>query len=318
MTIARPTATPIGGEHREPVVQDVLPTAGIGGLEPVVNMLLLRPPAHRALIAAAATTVLSVLLAVSVDTYYSSGVARALPLVAVGLLMWSALPAAVPGARPDRRIVVVVIAVACVGLVVVHQTFDQWGIARVLVSAASGFAYGAVASTALLSARHRSPFTVVAIAGGPVVGALGAVALNVVDLTNVGVWRLDLDLILAATFVCALPIAAAVLAWSTPARSASGAAPVVAAQGQEFDALPTGGSNGLAIASLVCGLIGVSIPAIVLGHIALSQIKTSGGRQSGRGMAIAGLVLGYLAVAVVIVIFVLLGVFAASLDPSGY
>jgi hypothetical protein len=56
-------------------------------------------------------------------------------------------------------------------------------------------------------------------------------------------------------------------------------------------------ANGLAIASLVCGIIGgffcvLWIPAIVMGAFALGQIKRSGNRQSGRGMAIAGIITG--------------------------
>jgi hypothetical protein len=59
------------------------------------------------------------------------------------------------------------------------------------------------------------------------------------------------------------------------------------------------GTNGLAVASFVCGLAffcGITAPAaVVLGHVALSQIKRTG--ESGRGLAIAGLVLGYLVIA---------------------
>lgn len=61
-------------------------------------------------------------------------------------------------------------------------------------------------------------------------------------------------------------------------------------------------TSGLAIASLVLGIFlffPLSIPAIVLGHIALSQIKKSAGRIGGRGLAIAGLVLGYLGIALI-------------------
>jgi uncharacterized membrane protein len=62
--------------------------------------------------------------------------------------------------------------------------------------------------------------------------------------------------------------------------------------------------NGLAIASLVLGIVWLywlgSILAVVFGHVALSQIKRSGGEQRGRGMAIAGLVLGYFGVAMLL------------------
>jgi hypothetical protein len=56
--------------------------------------------------------------------------------------------------------------------------------------------------------------------------------------------------------------------------------------------------NGLAVASLVASFFWVlwfgSFLAVVFGHVALSQIKQSGGRQTGYGVAMAGLVLGYL------------------------
>jgi hypothetical protein len=59
-------------------------------------------------------------------------------------------------------------------------------------------------------------------------------------------------------------------------------------------------TNGLAVASLVASFFWVlwfgSFLAIVFGHIALSQIKQSGGRQTGYGVAMAGLVLGYIEV----------------------
>jgi uncharacterized protein YacL len=50
-------------------------------------------------------------------------------------------------------------------------------------------------------------------------------------------------------------------------------------------------TNTLAIISLVLAFF-ISLGAIITGHIALSQIKRTG--ESGRGLAIAGLVLGYI------------------------
>ena len=52
--------------------------------------------------------------------------------------------------------------------------------------------------------------------------------------------------------------------------------------------------SGIAIASLVCGLLLLPIISIVLGHIARSQIKKSKGTVYGKGIALAGLILGYL------------------------
>ncbi|MGA2440373.1 MAG: GYF domain-containing protein [Tepidisphaeraceae bacterium] len=57
---------------------------------------------------------------------------------------------------------------------------------------------------------------------------------------------------------------------------------------------PISGSSGMAIASLVCGLL-ICVPvcsllAIIFGIIGIRQ--TGGGKRGGQGMAIAGLVLG--------------------------
>jgi hypothetical protein len=63
-----------------------------------------------------------------------------------------------------------------------------------------------------------------------------------------------------------------------------------------------------AVASMVCGLIVFffpsSIAAIILGHLALGDIRGSGGRLKGTGMATAGLVLGYLGVVLIPILIV--------------
>jgi len=56
-------------------------------------------------------------------------------------------------------------------------------------------------------------------------------------------------------------------------------------------------NNGLAVASLVCGICGFvylipAILAIVFGFVARSQIKKSGGSQTGSGLALAGIIVG--------------------------
>ncbi|MBZ5694190.1 MAG: DUF4190 domain-containing protein [Acidobacteriia bacterium] len=65
-------------------------------------------------------------------------------------------------------------------------------------------------------------------------------------------------------------------------------------------------TSGKAIGSLICGLLGfipfVSIAAIVLGHLSLSEIRKSAGRLTGQGLAIAGLVLGYLGLFYIVLI----------------
>jgi hypothetical protein len=76
---------------------------------------------------------------------------------------------------------------------------------------------------------------------------------------------------------------------------------------------PIGKTNGFAVASLVLGICWVwwigSVLAVVFGHVALGQIKQSQGRQSGTGLAIAGLVLGYLGIATVLVVLLAAAIF---------
>lgn len=67
-------------------------------------------------------------------------------------------------------------------------------------------------------------------------------------------------------------------------------------------------TSGKAVASLVLGIINVfplCIVAIVLGHISLSEIKKSAGHLKGEGLAIAGLVLGYLGLVVIPLILII-------------
>jgi len=65
--------------------------------------------------------------------------------------------------------------------------------------------------------------------------------------------------------------------------------------------IPPQPTSGLAIGAMICGIAELftlgfaAIPAVILGHLARAQIKRTGER--GDGMAIAGLVLGYLGIA---------------------
>ena len=75
---------------------------------------------------------------------------------------------------------------------------------------------------------------------------------------------------------------------------------------------PTTGTSGMAIASVVCGVLGVAImplaiPAIILGHVASSRIRRAGGKLGGKRLASMGLAAGYAVLA-----FLLgLGIFVA-------
>ena len=69
-----------------------------------------------------------------------------------------------------------------------------------------------------------------------------------------------------------------------------------------------GGTSGLGIASLVVGILWMywigSILAVIFGHVALSQIKKDPS-IGGRGMAVAGVVLGWIGVGVLLLSIVL-------------
>ncbi len=78
--------------------------------------------------------------------------------------------------------------------------------------------------------------------------------------------------------------------------------------------------KGFAIASLIFGIIGgypsasaASIAAIIFGHIALSKLKNNPDIYSGKGLAIAGLILGYLGLVIAITLGVMRGILKAKL-----
>lgn len=73
-------------------------------------------------------------------------------------------------------------------------------------------------------------------------------------------------------------------------------------------------TSGLAIASMVCGILSLffcfcggmllGIPAVICGHMALKQTGSESPgmppRMGGRGMAIAGLIMGYIGILLII------------------
>jgi len=63
-------------------------------------------------------------------------------------------------------------------------------------------------------------------------------------------------------------------------------------------------TNGYAIASLVLGILWLwgigSILALIFGYVGKNQIDESLGRQTGRGMAVAGIVLGWIGVGLLV------------------
>jgi hypothetical protein len=80
--------------------------------------------------------------------------------------------------------------------------------------------------------------------------------------------------------------------------------------------------NGMAIASLICAIGGIfflgipSILGIVFGFVARSQIERSNGGQTGSGLALAGIIVGFCVVALGILIVVLIAVGAHNCNTN--
>jgi len=88
-------------------------------------------------------------------------------------------------------------------------------------------------------------------------------------------------------------------------------APAQAGYGGGYQVAGYAQTNPLAIASLVCGLaqflgfwVVTGIPAIIMGHISRRQIRERG--EQGDGMALAGLILGYIGVVLGIIFAIIL------------
>ena len=72
-------------------------------------------------------------------------------------------------------------------------------------------------------------------------------------------------------------------------------------------------TNGFAIAALVLSLVGCSLLGVIFGGIAISQINK--GQGSGKGLAIAGLVIGIIGLLFTIFLW---GSIMAAIGGSDY
>jgi len=119
------------------------------------------------------------------------------------------------------------------------------------------------------------------------------------------------------------PVPPAPPAYSAPAAPAAPAYGATAydAAAPAYGAPTPAKTNVLAIVSLVASLVGFFtgigfLVGIVCGHISLSQIKKTA--EQGRGMAIAGLVIGYIGIVISIIItIVFIVIFAIAASYSG-
>jgi Domain of unknown function (DUF4190) len=84
---------------------------------------------------------------------------------------------------------------------------------------------------------------------------------------------------------------------------------------------PVQKTNGLAVASLVCSLVWLgglgSILAVVFGFIARSQIRKSDGNVQGNGLAVAGIIIGFVGVAATVFFVILVVALVHHCDQTG-
>ena len=95
-----------------------------------------------------------------------------------------------------------------------------------------------------------------------------------------------------------------------PAGFTSDGRPVIASNVVGYQAYKVE-TNSLAVVALVLGFT-FPVLAIPFGHVARAQIRRTGGR--GDGMALAGLILGYLGLASLVIAVVVLVLLAANIQ----
>lgn len=162
-------------------------------------------------------------------------------------------------------------------------------------------ALGAAALTAgwILLRRLRGPAW--ALVAGSVLGLLGMLAPSALIAT-----------VFAVLFGIVLPVALAVGAEiagrDRPSRASAVTDSPVSPEGVSATVQST---NGLAIASIIVVFFS-NVIGLILGHIALSEIRRTG--QAGHGLALAAVIIGWISVGIGVVIFVavLVAVLAAS------
>ena len=90
---------------------------------------------------------------------------------------------------------------------------------------------------------------------------------------------------------------------------------------------PMGGAqqktSGKAIAALICGILGCCVPylgllvgiaGLILGIMAMKEIKANPAAIKGKGMALTGVILGAIAIIWWIAVFILIGTAISSLQ----
>ncbi|HEX6249548.1 MAG TPA: DUF4190 domain-containing protein [Nocardioidaceae bacterium] len=70
------------------------------------------------------------------------------------------------------------------------------------------------------------------------------------------------------------------------------------------------------VSIVVCGIL-AGIPAIILGGSAKKEIAAAGGAQTGTGMAQAGVILGWISVAITVFVAILIFTGALAFNGTG-
>lgn len=96
---------------------------------------------------------------------------------------------------------------------------------------------------------------------------------------------------------------------ATPAAPAAPASPAAPAPVQQVR------TNTMAIVALIASFF-VALVGVILGHIALSQIKKT--HEGGRGLAIAALIIGYIGIAAWVILIIVWIVVVAAATSMGY
>lgn len=105
-----------------------------------------------------------------------------------------------------------------------------------------------------------------------------------------------------------------------PVQTTPGAPPVMP---YGYGGYPARRTNGLAVASMILSIVGFlwilpfvgSLAGAIMGHVSLGQIKRTG--EAGRGMALAGVIIGWAGVAITVLgVLFFVFVFAVSAGSS--
>lgn len=107
---------------------------------------------------------------------------------------------------------------------------------------------------------------------------------------------------------------------TVPTKASAAVPPPMPGLGGQYQKPPAAETPTLAIVSLVLGILSfvclgpfLGIPAIITGHLAYSRIKRSQGALGGAGLALAGLIVGYLSCVFFIVV---VGIGSAIMLPA--